>query len=378
MYIKVSPNRVFFLDEYWILIPLMLAIDIAIIVKVKKNRAKKKLKLKQLKEKCGILKIFHIATGNILAALQIRAGENGFPDLVEGYIEILHPTCIVGKGVRFIDSERLRKIVHALHKSKAKNGVIFITKSALCYLVEMYGLNLPAFPVPIPDFIGFLGWYQLARKIISVGCLGIPLPMVILAQGPTSIIWSLVAWGFGIVLAALIKDPGFVIVPTTLIYTSVTPIELIQRRIPDRPDLVSLDLEFVSPSKITMPEFSRKYECLLPEQKLLNPGCSLRPSEISGIAENADISVPYRDVVNLQDVTKMNYLEFSDQFEVSTSRESTKPTTNFKLRGTKRFKEQSKTVNFLKKFGDPEFISDAEQWDITTSTPKDAIRIPDL
>jgi len=48
--------------------------SIAIIVKVKKNRAKKKLKAEELKKKCKQLKIFHTATGNTTAALQIRAG----------------------------------------------------------------------------------------------------------------------------------------------------------------------------------------------------------------------------------------------------------------------------------------------------------------
>lgn len=71
LYVKLSPNRVFFVNEYWILIPLMIAIDIAIIVKVKKSRAKKKLQSEQLKEKCKQWKIFHIATGNLTAALQI-------------------------------------------------------------------------------------------------------------------------------------------------------------------------------------------------------------------------------------------------------------------------------------------------------------------
>jgi len=66
--LKVSSNRVFFVNEYWILIPLMIAMSIAIIVKVKKNRAEKKLKAEQLTPKRGIktlkLKLFHIYIKN--------------------------------------------------------------------------------------------------------------------------------------------------------------------------------------------------------------------------------------------------------------------------------------------------------------------------
>jgi hypothetical protein len=373
MCIKLSPNRALFIDEYWILIPLMFAIDMAIIVKVNKNRAEKKRKLEQLKKKWNVLKIFHIATGNIIAALQVRAGENVAVGLVEveGYNEVRNPNCIVGKGFRFVNNERIRKIAYSLFKSKAKNGVIYITKSALCHLVKIYGLYLPALPVPIPDFIGVSGWYQLVRKIISVGCLGIPLPMLILAQGPISIIFSIVAAGFGIVVMAYTKDPGFLIIPTSVISTSI---ESITRRIPDQPDIISIDLEPVSRSKIIMPEFSKRYECSLTEQIINNPKCSVRPSEISDIDANAGLFLDYNKVVNMGDVTQLTDTKFTDHFEVSPIPE---PTNNFRLRGTHRFKNPGKTVKFLEKFGDPEFISETEQWDISTPTPQDEIRIQD-
>jgi hypothetical protein len=373
LYVKLSSNRVVFVNEYWILIPLMIAIDIAIIVKVRRNRAEKKLKEEQLKEKYKQWKIYHTATGNLTAALQIRAGENVLVRLVDEYIEVTHPNCLVGKGIRYVNSERLRKIAYSLFKNKAKNGVIYITKTALCHLVEIYGLNLPALPFPVPDFIGVSGWYQLVRKVISVGCLGIPLPMLILAQGPASIIVSLAAGGFGMVVMAYTKDPGFIIIPTDIISTSV---DSIMRRIPDQPDLVSIDLETLSRSKVTMPEFSMGYECSLPDQIMFNPKCSLRPSEIADIAANADVYLPlnYDEVVNMQDVTKLTTVKFSDKFDISTS---SKPTSSFRLRGTKRFRNQSKTQNFSEKFGDPKFVSDMEQWDITTPTPQDGIRIQD-
>jgi hypothetical protein len=352
LYLKISSNQE--VNEYWILILLMIAINIAIIVKVKKNRAKKKLQSEQFKKKCNQWKIFHTAIGNIIAALQIRARENVFVGLVEDYIEVAHPNYLVGRGIRYVNNERPRKITYSLLKSKVKNGVIYITKTALCHLVEIYGLDLLALPIPVLDFIRVSVWYQLVKKIISVGCLRIAMPILILAQGPASIILSLAAGGFGIVIMAYTKDPGFLIIPTDVIFT---PVDSIRRRIPDQPDLISVDSEPVSLSKITMPEFSTGYECSLPDQIMYNPKCSLRPSEIGDMAKNAGVPLDYDEVVNMQDVTKLTTVEFSDKFEISPS---PKPTTNFRLQGTKRSKNQGKTLNFLEKFGDPEFISDPE------------------
>jgi hypothetical protein len=77
---------------------------------------------------------------------------------------------------------------------------------------------------------------------------------------------------------------------------------------------------------------------------MFNPKCSLRPSEIAYIDANADVHLNYDEVVNMQDVTKLATVKFSDQFEISPR---PKPTTYFGLRSTKRFNNQGKTSNFL-------------------------------
>ena len=367
LFIRLTSNRYLLVNEYWILIPVMLAIDIIIIVKGKKNQAKKKLQSEdqseRWKKKCQRWKIFHLATGNLLAALETRGGEDIVVSLVETYVEVLHPQCIVGKGLRYVNNERLRKIVYSLFKSKAKNGVIYITNTALCHLVKIYGLDLPALPFPIPDFLGVSSWYQLVRKIISVGFLGIPLPMLILAQGPKSIIISLAAGSLGIFGMAFINDPGFLIIPTDLISG---PVDSIRRRIPDQPELVSVDLAPDAPSKVTMPAY-----CSLPDQSRFNPKCRLSSSEIVKVTANADLR--YDQVVNMQDVTQLGKVPFSDQFEVSPN---PKPVPNFRLRGTKRFHKQGKVTNFLEKYGDPESIPDADRWESIIPTPQKSIRIP--
>jgi hypothetical protein len=349
--IKVSSNRVFLVNEYWILVPIMLLIDIVIIVKVKKNRAKKKLE----------------------AALKARGGQDVVVNLVEDYIEVTHPNCLVGKGLRYVNNKRLRNIVHSLFKSKAKNGVIYITKTALCHLVKMYGLGFlgfPALPIPIPDFIEISNWLLLGKKIVSITCLGISLPMLILAQGYTT---AILIGGFAIVMMFNLEDPGFLIISSEPV---LIPVSLIRRRIADQPELVSVDLEFVSTKKIMMPEFSGSYQCLLPVQIMFNSKCSLRPSEIVDVISNANVDVPldYYEVVNMEDITKLKLVKFSDQFEV-TPNSNSKPIANDSLRGTKHFRNRAKTSKFLQKFGDTGVILDSEEWDVTTPASEDGIII---
>jgi len=371
LYLRISPRWAFIINEYWVLVPLMLAIDIAVIVNVKKNRARKK---KQYSQKFKQLQIFHIATGNLLAALKVRGREKIFLEAVENYIEVAYPNCIVGKGLRYINNTRLRKLVYSLFKSKVKNGVIYITKTALCHLVEMYSLDLPALAVPVPDFIGVFSWCTLERKIISVAALGIPLPMIILAQGPLAIVISLVAGSFGIFVMTFTKDPGFTMIPTDLIFG---PIGSIRRRMPNQPNIVSIDLEPVRRYKITMSGLSESektpYECFLPNQMITNPKCNLRLSEIADIVGNTDTTLNYKDVVNMQDATKLKTVDFSDKFEVFPPQKST---SKVGFRGTKNFCNSGKTVNFLDKFRDSEFVPDTQKWDNTISIPQNGVQIP--
>jgi hypothetical protein len=194
-------------------------------------------------------------------------------------------------------------------KSKGKNGVISITKTVLCHLVEIYGLELPALPFPVPDFIGVSGWHQLVRKIISIAALGIPLPILVLGQGPVAI-----GSTFGILVIPFTRDPGFIIIPRDLISA---PVDSIRRRIPDLADVGSLDLEPSSSTKITIPGFSESektpYESSLPDQIISNPKSSLRPSEIAEISANADGILNYDEVVNMQDVTKLRKVQFGEK-----------------------------------------------------------------
>ena len=146
-------------------------------------------------------------------------------------------------------------------------------------------------------------------------------------------------------------------------------VDSIRRRIPDHPDLVTVDLEPGSRRKIPLPNFSKRYECSLPDQIIYNPACSFCPSEIADIDGTADVVVDvpfsYDDIVNLQDVTGLETADFNYKFKVipnvepitNNNPELPITNTNTGLRGTKRFNNEGKTVDFLEKFKDLEFIS---------------------
>lgn len=368
LYLKLSPDRVWIINEYWIFFPLALAIDIAIILHVKKHRRNQK-QVEQVKKQLRDYKIFHIAMGNFLEALKIRGGE----DLIDYIHQVDYPDIIIGSGLRYLDNTRMRNIINSLFKKKAINGVIFITRTALAYLVEQYGLELFAFPFPVQDVLGVSAWKIFGKKLAAAACFAISLPMLVLAQGPASIIIGIGAGSFSIAMVATTNDPGFKIIGTTLISG---PLSAIKRRMPDQAEVVTVDLNFEKAQKITMSKISDSSDCLLPHQMIVNQKCRLRSSEISDIVANVDTPLTYDDVVNMQDVTNLHTLEFSDKFEV-TPNPNPKPTSNYRLRGTKNYRNRGKTANFLEKFGDPKVIPDTEQWDSNTITPSDALRIQD-
>lgn len=48
--VRLNPNRILIISEYWFLVPLIIAIEIAIIGKIKKNRTQQDLDSQKLKK----------------------------------------------------------------------------------------------------------------------------------------------------------------------------------------------------------------------------------------------------------------------------------------------------------------------------------------
>jgi len=104
-----------------------------------------------------------------------------------------------------------------------------------------------------------------------------------------------------------------------------------------------------------------QYECLLPEQQFSNLKCRLTVEEVTEISSK--IKLNYKDIVNMQDVTGVYKIEFTDKYQVPSSSDVTN-TVN-----TVRHKSKLKgiVVNFLNKFSDPKNIPETEIWDIDSN-----------
>ena len=296
IYIRVSSNRMFIVNEYWVLIPLMLYIDYCIITKMKKTRAGKE----EIEIKYKQLKIFALATGSMMAVLAIRGGQES---------DVFYPNYIVGEGLRYVDNDHIRRVVHSFFKHKQIDGVIHITQTALCYLAENYNIYFPATPIPIPDFIKLSNYYQPVRKTIVAILIGMGIPMTFAIGALSS------SLGMGLIIAGFFLgsyNVEKVTIPTSLIVGSI---KFIGRRILDVPDVVSVNIRPELDYKIEMPK--NQSECLLPDQRLTNPKCRTESTEITIIPEN--IQLNYDNIVNIKDVTGLKGIEFVDKYEVNPS-----------------------------------------------------------
>lgn len=382
--IKISSKRVWIISEYYILVPLMLIIDTVLIIKTKKKRKREKAALEKNKKRSyKTLRIWYAATNNLIGLLKLRGGEEFFDDVIleawENYIRVTHPKCNIGNGLRYVNNERLRKLVFSLFRSKAKNGIIYITKEALCHLALMYGKDFLALPIPVTDFIRISGYKQLIEKIMATVVVGRGLYVAVIAQTSLCYIHGLTVIISGMIFAGSIKDPKIINIDSELVPGSF---DSIKRRVADQKELISVyfDKNPVPKNKITMSPFSdsSKHECLLPEQVLVNQKCTLKPGEIVEILKDPTFDLKYNEVVNMEDVLHLKSagtVRFSDNFEFPRE----KPMSPIRLRGTKRLRDEarSKTVNFLEKFGDSNSIPEVETWDSSTANLNDVIEALD-
>jgi len=101
-----------------------------------------------------------IALGSVTGRLLIttcRGGES------ENFIDVSDIICGIEEGFSYVDNVRLKKIIISLYRHKARNGVIFITGTAVCQIAKLYGVNFPALSIPIQDF-GITNMIQAIKK----------------------------------------------------------------------------------------------------------------------------------------------------------------------------------------------------------------------
>lgn len=337
-YWNYSSTRTFFLNEYWIFIPSAILANYVIICKIRLDRKRKKefkRLIEQIEREKKIRRIILLSLG---LSGSIHLLTRGGSDIINtDYIKL---KCGIEEGIHYLDDNRLRNIIHDLYRHKARNKMIYITATAVCHLADIYGQTFLALPFAVGDF-GFTNVYQTIRKGFVTILLGAVGPLVIIGS-PVALTGALMLGTSGLRLAFSNLD----LIPTS-------PVDVtkdVEPRIPGMPDVIVVNNR--NRDKITMGQPTQeKQECWLPDQRLLNPNCEVKPSQIP---DAIDLVLPdYEKTVNMEDVTRLDRVEFTDKYDLG----QTKPSICNPRKG--------KQVSFLDKFGDSESepIGESRGWD---------------
>lgn len=369
-YWRYSATRTFYLNEYWIFMPLNALINGIIMRKIHSYRLKmeeiRKLKelIAQYEKEQKRRRVLYLA-GGLTGFSYILASRGG--DTLVPLLNVAAEQCEIDQGLGFLDSERLRKIIYSNHGSKAirtRNGkILYITASAACFIAKRYGQTLPAFPIPIGDF-GLTNAYQGVRKGVASGLFCICGPIYMAVGGGAA----------GLSLIGIILTFALRVSFTNLDKVFTTPIDEtinlkdLQPRIPNLPEVVVVNFR----NKVMVePPKPKGFECWLPEQAWLNPSCNIEPLEVPKVIDMVAHELGYDKIVNMQDVS---YLEnvatekfrFSDVYDVQPNPLESDAIRNdfFESQPIKTNLRKAKSVNYLDKFADPGNVDITDTWEI--------------
>lgn len=264
----------------------------------------------------------------------------------QDFIDTDYIDCGIEEGLHFLDNKRVRKIILDLYRHKRKGKIIYITATAVCHIANQYGVMFSALPFAMGDF-GLTSIYQTIRKV-SIGVL----------LGSVGPLWF-IGGRSALVSAFLLAILGLRMAFTNLDLLETSPIHImgsiknLNPRIPASNDVVVVNFR----NKIIMNNpVQENQECWLHDQAFLNPKCSIKPTEIPSIIELVPSGLKYGEVVNMQDVTGLSRVKFTDIVELG----QVEPSIIQSGKG--------KTVDFLDKFGDSGIINEMDKWDISESS----------
>lgn len=304
LYWKYSDNRVFFLNEYWILIPIMGFANYVIIRKIRSYKNyKKKLELleKLQKREKAIRRILYLSLGlNGYAYILLTRGGSDLIDV--SYIQ-----CDIEPGVGFLNHDQLRNIIIGLYHQKHRGKIIYIMATAACHLAHQYGLMFLNVPFAVNDF-GLTSVYHLMRKTFATLFLGSVVPLIYYGS-QISLFFASTFLVSGMRLALNYLD----VIPTTLIDDADLTKKL-KPRMPGSHDVGIIN----SRDKLTMASPQpQKMECCLPDQTFANKNCGLKSTELP------TLNVGHDDVVNMKDITGLNQQDFSDKLDLGQAESET-------------------------------------------------------
>lgn len=347
LYWKYSPDGIFYLNEYCVLIPVGILTNYFIIRKIRSRKEKiKQLKklLDQVKREKKIRRILYVSLGlNAFAGIFLtRGGQN--------LIDVDYIQCNIEQGLRFLDDTRLRRIIHDLYRYKRRGKIIYITSTAVCHLINRYGQMFLALPFAIGDF-GLTNIYQTARKVVVTVLLGGIGPLWFVG-GPVALAIAFMCAVSGLRIAFSNLD----LIPTSPVYET----ENLRPRIPNEPEVIVVN----NRNKIIMSNLGQeKRECWLPDQGLFNSNCKVKATQIPDAIDSVSTDLNYNQIVNMRDVTGLDRTDFSDVLDLGQPQPCVSTP------------HKAKMVNFLDKFGDSGTIETKDTWDISESTIPEKLRV---
>lgn len=345
--VKVTPRRIFFIDEYWILTPVIGGLYYYVIgpklIKylIRKTEEEKKRKREEELKKFWRIRIRQIKIQLMLNSLQKRGGDGEIDaeiyrktaetmaKLFEKLLEIRHepfPKCVIRKGLSFLEDETVREYISNYFAHKQVQNVIYITKSALCHLIQQNGLLLPGIwmlVVPYP----LKGNYVRVTELYHPVCASMTLIGLFTAvlgfTGPAHLIsvtslTTLKVIGLAISGVFLTLDSTNSSSPPTRAIDTTVEKPPFKSRYRDVKDVVVVNLgEAELPFSPGPSNALTKGQCWIPGQPLQDNTCSVfaQLEKDPGSYSYSAFNIPYDKVVNMQDTTGLRSL-YSDVCEV--------------------------------------------------------------
>lgn len=312
-------------------------------------------------------------------------------ELVPQLINVTKPgfICLVRNGVSYLKDKTVKKLVIKHFSTKAKNGVIFITKSALCQLVVLHGLEVgPGFL----NAVGLSSWVNPVRNTVSVttAAYGVYLiwtglkakislgtdPLVFSTNRRIRLIGGIVSLIISLLSLLWRRDPGFVHISSTYIAIDGRVVSRMKARIPEIEDVIILNSKSANKPLAIKSEVPSGI-CKIPGVAKIYKKC---PPKIT--FTDPELQVEYHNSVNMNDVAKFSIddnQKFNDLLDIGNPYlpETISEPPKIKAALSKTAKLKAKMVNFLDKFKDPEIIPEDSLWetnDEISSVVKNRIR----
>lgn len=169
IYIKISQSTLWILDYNFVcaifFIPITTYSSFKLRKRKKDKNEKRRLKeLQKLKELQRLFRVIQVASPELswslfITIIKLRGGE------LESWVVPGVDNCINLKGPSYINDERIIRFLKQKFSNLAIKGIVYITKEALCYLVENEGVV--DFPVQLLQIIKIDGVYKFAKVVVE-------------------------------------------------------------------------------------------------------------------------------------------------------------------------------------------------------------------